>query len=221
MPRLNTPAQSPCCPLCGGATSGVRSSLGRAVHHCGTCDLMHVPEQWHLPPSEEEARYRMHENTLENVGYVARFTKLLDALAMHASHVRRALDYGCGPEPVLVQLMQRRGIDAVGYDPFFSPRVPDGGPFDAIVSTETFEHFAHPAAELQRILDWLVADGWLAVMTEFHPGPERFSDWYYHRDETHVAFYSPATLDWIARRFSLRVVFRNSRNIVIFQRIRA
>lgn len=218
MATSSTPAHALCCPLCGGATSGTLASLGRAVHHCETCDLMHVPDKWHLPPSEEEARYRLHENTLDNVGYVARFTRLLDELAIHASSVRRALDYGSGPEPVLVQLMRRRGIDAVGYDPFFSPRVPDGGRFDAIVSTETFEHFANPAAELRRILGWLVADGWLAVMTEFHPGPERFSEWYYHRDETHIAFYSLATMDWIAKQFSLRITFRNSRNIVIFQR---
>jgi len=38
-----------------------------------------------------------------------------------------------------------------------------------------------------------------ALVTPFKDDAVDFESWWYARDPTHVAFYTPATLEWIAR----------------------
>ncbi len=45
---------------------------------------------------------------------------------------------------------------------------------------------------------------------------DRFREWYYIRDPTHVCFYPPATFRWIAERYGWRVDFPR-RNVAIFR----
>jgi hypothetical protein len=125
---------------------------------------------------------------------------VIDLLAAHAPVARRILDYGCGPAPVLVDMLQEAGYLAAGYDPLFPAGPVPEPPWDAIVSTETFEHLAAPADDLDRIDGWLAPGGCLVVVTRWHAGLETLADWWYARDRTHVAFYSRVTLDHLCRR---------------------
>src|SRR3990170_5156058 len=45
----------------------------RSYLRCRECDLIFVPEEFHLSPDDEEARYRLHHNSLSNEGYVKMF----------------------------------------------------------------------------------------------------------------------------------------------------
>lgn len=146
------------------------------------------------------------------------FESVLGLLERFCPSVESLLDYGCGPGPVLVELLRRRGYRAVGYDPFFAPDTDLTGPFDAVVSTETFEHFSDPGREMKRLVRLIRPGGYLAVMTLFHPGPDGLADWWYIRDTTHVAFYSTATLDWICSAHGLTTVYRDDRNFAIMRR---
>ena len=47
-----------------------------------------------------------------------------------------------------------------------------------------------------------------------------FPDWYYHRDPTHICFYSRHTMQWIAERFHWRAHFP-SPNVVLFEKRQA
>ena len=206
------------CPLCDRPAAPVAGPKGRWLVHCTHCDLIAVPDDQHLAPDAERSRYELHENTLDNPGYVARFERLLDRIEEVCSGLRTVLDFGCGPGPVLVELLRRRGFAATGYDPFFAPDADLSAPFDLVISTETFEHFCRPRREIQTILRLLRPGGYLAVMTQFHPGPDALADWWYLRDETHVAFYSPATFAWIGRNFGFRVIHSDDLHVVILQR---
>lgn len=214
MARMN---HSP-CPLCRAPAISLPPIQKRAFLHCRQCDLIFVPPAQHLTPAEEKLRYQQHQNTLENEGYVNMLGRCVDLLRRHASDVRHVLDYGCGPSPVLVELLHRAGYQASGYDPFFATDVDLSNTFDAVTCVETSEHFAQPRANLQRILRLIRPQGYLAIMTRFHQGPDCLGDWWYARDPTHVAFYSHKTLHWICGEFTLTPLYLDDRDLALLQR---
>lgn len=145
----------------------------------------------------------------------------LHLLREHGDDVHRVLDYGCGPGPVLVKLLRRAGYESVGYDPNFAPDADlMTGSFDAVISTETFEHFAEPAKDVARIIDLLRPGGYLCVMTLFHPGAEKVKDWWYARDPTHVSFYTRKTMEWICSAFGLSLLSCDEKNLTLMRRAR-
>ena len=71
-------------------------------------------------------------------------------------------------------------------------------------------------ALLQRLDALLAGGGLLGVLTGWPPSHWRdFAGWHYRRDPTHVAFYGPETLRWIARRLGWSVELP-TRNVAIF-----
>lgn len=174
----------------------------------------------------------MHQNSLSDAGYV-RF--LMGAVKGLAAHLQKGndvsptvLDYGSGPAPVLVQLLKKEGFDAVGYDPFFGDRSEHDavvtsswagqGPFDAVVSTETVEHFRSPRTEWAQMISLIRPGGFLVVMTSLVLPGINLSSWYYATDPTHVAFYSAATFRYIVSHWGLTLVESNGRNQVVMQK---
>jgi SAM-dependent methyltransferase len=127
------------------------------------------------------------------------------------------LDYGSGPTPVLVELLRKAGWDATGYDPFFAPDADLSRPFNAVVSTETFEHFRQPREETGRVLRLLAPGGVLVVMTSLCDAVTDWPRWHYARDETHVAFYSTRTFAHLAAARGLMPLENNGRNVVVLQ----
>lgn len=166
--------------------------------------------------------------------------RVISLLGEYGENLNCVLDYGSGPEPVMVDLLREAGYSPTGWDPFFAndPATIGVGcgvgcaaggvaggaaggaanvapSFEAIVSVETFEHFADPRLEMERIVGLLQSNGLLIVQTLFHHGPETIADWWYVRDPTHVTFYSHATIDWICRTFGLTCLFRDEKNLAV------
>ncbi|QPJ63958.1 MAG: class I SAM-dependent methyltransferase [Candidatus Nitrohelix vancouverensis] len=213
------------CPLClSSQTALFLEGDQREYQACSVCALIFVPSSHHLPLDEERARYLEHENSLDNPGYVNMFQKKIDLLQLHCPNITRILDYGCGYEPVLKALLKRAGFQAEGFDPYFFQEWDKNARYDLVISTETVEHFSQPGKELQTMLSALAPRGYLALMTRFYPSRDRehdrdaFSDWYYKRDPTHVAFYGPATFDWIADALALKIIHTNDFDFIIMQK---
>lgn len=109
-------------------------------------------------------------------------------------------------------MLREAGHDVDLYDPFFHPRpAPVSGAYDFITCTEVVEHFHHPRDTFGHLDDYLRPGGLLAVMTCFQTDDDRFANWHYRRDPTHVVFYREDTLEWIARawRWTLDIPARN------------
>ena len=54
-------------------------------------------------------------------------------------------------------------------------------------------------------------------MTEMPDDWAGFPEWRYHRDPTHVAFYTRRTMRWIAARHGWQATFPR-RNVVLFRK---
>lgn len=207
------------CPLCGA--KGIWEAKIRQFNYyrCPECDLTFVPANEHLPPDQEKARYELHQNSLDDAGYVNMFTSKFPILRQYCVGMKTILDYGCGPTPVLVELLRREGYYAEGYDPFFAPHLDLTRRYDGVISTEVFEHFACPQKELRTISQLLGPGGYLAVMTKFRQEDVPLDKWWYVHDPTHVAFYSQKTWQWIAQAFGFAILYSNGKDFIVAKKI--
>ena len=209
------------CPLCRGGAEFLTNAAKRPIWACPYCRLRFVPAAFHLPLEQEKARYGLHRNTREDQGYVRMLMEAVD-LFKELSPGRAAsptvLDFGCGPAPVLVDLLREAGFLATGYDPFFAPATDLSHGYDAVVSTETFEHFRRPREDVGQAVSLVKPGGLLVVMTAWHDSVGDLATWHYALDATHVAFYSRGTFDFIARQWNLRIRAHNGRNLVALER---
>lgn len=209
------------CPLCGGQVRPLHPSppVGGPYFHCDRCDLISTGKEGHLDPSEEQNRYLEHDNSPDNVGYVRMFEAFLGKAVLPFSCGGRALEFGCGPGPVLAGLLEKHGFITDLYDPYFFP---DESllcsDYDLVTSTEVFEHLSRPAEVLTRLCRMLRDDGILAVMTHLHPGRDAFTTWWYHRDPTHITFYSAATLSWICSQWPLDLLYSDDFKMATFRK---
>jgi len=53
-------------------------------------------------------------------------------------------------------------------------------------------------------------------MTQMLYSTEQFSNWWYLRDKTHVSFYSPKTMEYIAKVNNLNLILPEKKNVAIF-----
>ena len=212
------------CPLSDTPSEFLVRGEGREYRFCPECALVFVPQKYFIDPADEKKRYLEHNNSLESEGYVAMFQKKIALIKKLCPGTTTILDYGCGYEPVLKVLLERQGYEVDTYDAIFFPDPPAKDDYDLIVSTETFEHFKKPGEEIERLTSRIAPQGGLAVMTRFYPlvsgrvSVESFSQWYYKRDPTHIAFYSDKTFVWIANRYGLRVIYNNQNDFVVLKK---
>lgn len=128
------------------------------------------------------------------------------------------LDYGAGPGPALAIMMREEGFGMEIYDPNFHP---SGtllqNTYDFVTCSETVEHFSSPRVEFDRFQSILRPGGLLAIMTGMLDNWTGFPEWYYHRDPTHIAFYSEKTMMWIAADYCWSLEMPDP-NIALFRK---
>ena len=203
------------CSLCGNHTKTLKPQppdRERGPYlHCHRCDLIFLPNDQILPPYEEKQRYMEHDNTHENEGYVQMFEDFISETVLPFCQEGKALDFGCGPGPVLADLLKKRGFSVDIYDPFFFPNDRyRNETYDLVTTTEVFEHLRNPEQVLEELCCITKPGSILAVMTHLHQGPDEFSEWWYHWDPTHITFYSSKTMMWITDNWPLDIIFSDN-----------
>ena len=204
MSKINAPEHNITCPLCNNsdAFSQLEGPKQRKYQRCHHCQLIFMERQFLPDSATEKSRYQAHQNNLQNEGYVQFLNLAITPALPYLKASMRGLDYGCGPVPVLGGLLKAHGLHCENYDPFFFPKLPDHK-FEFIFATEVIEHFFNPGEDFQRILALLKPGGILTVMTELWDSVEKFSEWHYARDNTHVSFYHEKTMQYIYTRYNL------------------
>ncbi len=189
------------CPLCGTAAAPTIEVGVFRYARCRECALISLdPEQ--LPrPLEEVVRYAHHRNSAEDGGYRTFLRRLADPVRARLNAGASGLDFGCGPSPVLADMLTEAGHPTAAYDPVFEPQANLLlRRYDFIVCSEVVEHFHRPAEAFAQLGGLLIDGGLLGIMTRLHREDIDFATWWYRRDPTHVCFYSEVTMRWIAAR---------------------
>lgn len=205
------------CKLCGGSTNIINKPAVPVYYLCSNCDLIFMSAKYFLNNEGELERYKKHNNSLEDQGYVSFLTGFIKAAEIDkAKNIKRALDFGCGPEPVLKVLLNRLGINVDVYDPYFFPEIPFiNKRYELITCTEVLEHLQNPLETLALLESLLAKNGILAIKTLFHTTCHDFNNWWYRSDPTHICFYSPKTFTWIEQNFNFKIKKMDHQSICV------
>jgi len=207
------------CPLCKNTETKTKLIAAQKVYRiCNNCKLIFVENEFRLTPVEEKKRYSFHNNSIKNKDYVDFLNQLILPAKKHISPNSTALDYGCGPEPVLSQILSNEGITCNYYDPFFYPEINLYIKYDVLFASECFEHFFYPFKEIIKIIELLKPDGILAVMSEFWTEEKDLTNWYYMKDPTHVCFYHLDTFKNICKIFGFEILFTDKKRVIILKK---
>ncbi|KPA76084.1 hypothetical protein ABB37_08210 [Leptomonas pyrrhocoris] len=218
METLSTSAQKqPAhkCRMCSSDAVLFHTDKTREYYQCLTCQLVFVPLEYAISEEEEKAVYDLHENVSGDAGYERFLSRAANPVIEYFSEgnvghnddkVRRGLDFGCGPCTVLANMLSASPhyFHVDSYDLFYFPQnarfLERIGYYDFITATEVVEHLADPLAVLRTLWSCLQSNGGiLVIMTKRVDGTiERFRNWHYIRDPTHISFFHEHTFAWLS-----------------------
>ena len=164
---------------------------------------MFVDSSEHLSELEEKLRYDLHENNSEDEGYRQFLNHLVNPLSQRLQSESCGLDFGCGPGPTVSLMLEEMGHTVECFDKYYAnaPALLNKS-YDFITSTEVLEHLREPDVELEKLIGMLKPRGYLGVMTKLRPTNDKFANWHYIRDSTHICFYADTTFEWIAEKWN-------------------
>lgn len=197
------------CPLCNEQDNKFfYRDIRRDYWRCNNCALVFILPQFFLQADAEKREYDLHENVDSDEGYKRFLQRAAEPLAQRLQPGSIGLDFGCGPAPVLANMLRELGHAVSLYDYFYmrDERVWQQT-YDFIVATEVFEHLHNPGRELERLWSKLKPGGYLTAMTKLVLDVEAFARWHYKNDPTHVCFFSRATFMWLATQYCASLEF--------------
>ena len=207
------------CKICSHNTKTIKDEQFATNYYlCTNCDHIFMGEKKIILPEKEKQEYLRHNNTTENEGYVAMFRDFIEkCIDPYQDKIKTALDFGCGPGPVLAELLKEKGFEVDIYDKYFAlEKIFENKKYDLITSTEVLEHLADPLETLKTLKKHLNKQGIIAIMTLFHPkNKEEFKKWWYRRDLTHISFYTPKTFEILAEMVEMKVLKVGNKNTCV------
>jgi SAM-dependent methyltransferase len=208
------------CKIClNNSKTIVDEKTSKIYYKCLECEYIYLDEKFYI--DEEKKHYDKHHNNLESLGYVKMFEDLVEEFVKpYANNIKHALDFGCGEGEVLPIVLERNNIKCDRYDLFYFPnKIYKNKNYDLILSTEVIEHLQNPLAILEEILKHIKQNGYLVLMTAFHPKEDKdFFKWWYIRDVTHIGFFTIKTFEQIAKKYNLEILKYNFKNTIIFKK---
>jgi len=203
------------CKICTKETDVLK--IKELVYHkCSNCGFIFLDDKFYPELDVQKERYELHNNSLENEGYVKMFEDFISKCILpFKDNSAKCLDFGSGPEPVLAELLKRRGFDVDIFDLHFTD---DDSymqkKYDVVCSTEVFEHLLDPITVLKKLVGLLSDGGIISIMTQFSDNQD-FEKWRYRNDITHMCFFSKKSLELMAENLGLKVLFMDERKLCV------
>lgn len=197
------------CGLCGHTQHEVYFQDKRRPYlQCTRCQLVFVPKSHVIDAKAEKAIYDQHQNDLADEGYRRFLTRALEPVVARVNKGAKGLDFGCGPGPLLASMLSEEGYHVSLYDLYYHPNNDVlKQNYDFITCTEVIEHIAGPQQVFEQLLSMLNVGAPLVLMTKLVLSPERFANWHYKNDLTHISYFSRATFEFVARQFNVAIEF--------------
>ncbi|HDZ8963677.1 TPA: class I SAM-dependent methyltransferase [Aeromonas dhakensis] len=204
------------CPLCCATDAYELPVAGKLYHRCRACELVWLDAAEHLDPAREKAVYDGHDNQVDDPRYRHFLQRAFGEVQRRLPPPASGLDFGCGPGPALIAMGREAGYQMAGYDKFYADE-PEllAQQYDFITSTEVIEHIATPRAVLETLWGCLKPGGLLVLQTQRVLGDERFRQWRYRHDPTHIVFFAEASFRTLAARWQAQVEFPHADVAVI------
>ena len=190
----------PTCPLCNSTKAlPFYKDEKREYIECLNCALVYVLKENLLDEASEKARYDLHTNSPDDENYRKFLSKVSSPVMQCVSKGSKGLDFGSGPGPTLSLIFEEAGYKMNIYDIFYAKddKVLEQR-YDFITSTEVVEHLYKPKEVLDGLWSILNEKGLLCLLTQVYPQKEKFVQWYYKNDPTHVCFFSFETMQYLA-----------------------
>lgn len=208
------------CTLCSSSSKPFCEDKKRQYFRCATCDLIFADPNTRLRQEEEKAIYDFHQNNPQDTRYRKFLSQLSTPLLKKLSVGMTGLDFGSGPGPTLSLMLEEQGMEMSVYDIYFTPNSGQlSRQYDFVTCSEVVEHLNDPGESWPQIVSLVKPGGWLGIMTWMlaNESHQQFSHWSYKGDPTHVSFYTPQTMRWIAQAFQLDLKIINDR-IILFRK---
>lgn len=206
------------CKICNLETIKIVFKNNQIYYSCKNCNFISLDHNFVINKENEKKRYLLHKNSIEDKKYVEMLKDFIaKSINPITTNIKDILDFGCGHNPVLAQILTEMKYNTNYYDPYFFPNLEKTKKYDLVVSTEVFEHLINPLESFQIILNLLNENGSISIMTKFIP-KDNFENWWYLSDETHISFYNKKTFEYLANKFNLKILFCDDKELIVLQK---
>ncbi len=203
------------CPLCSNKGLLLYHDGKHTFYQCSVCKGIYRDSHELLNKDEEIKRYYLHQNHINDLGYINFADPILSEVKKHYNATHQGLDFGAGHTPVISEILKRDNFNIEIYDPlFFNNKTVLNKKYDFITSCEVIEHFYNPKKEFELLYKILKPNGKLICMTDIFNG-SNFDSWYYKTDPTHVFLYQKETFQWIKDHLGFSGIIIEGRLIVL------
>ena len=198
------------CKVCG---SNAREKFQAQVlqrypvwyYHCDHCGFLQTEDPYWI------AEAYKNSISITDTGVLARnvfLSKIVSVLIYFLYNKNGKFIDFAGGYGIMTRLMRDIGFDYYWYDLYTENIFAKGfeynkcESFEVATAFECFEHFSQPLADIESILSLSKN---IIFTTELLPGFIPPNTWWYYAFEQgqHIAFYSPRTCDFIAKKYGL------------------
>lgn len=184
--------------------------------YCEECGFLSKTDLFIPSKNTEFNRYLQHENN-SSEGYIKYQDNFYQSIKSYLGF--EVLDFGCGNNHILADIINGEGLNCSYYDLYFYPEENyKKRLYDAIIMEEVIEHLKDPIAVLKELISLLKDGGKLIIRTMFIPTDFKINKWWYLRDITHISFFDFKTFSYLSKLLSLTIIYCNDKDLIILQK---
>ena len=210
------------CKVCDETVAHFFYADHRSFYKCPTCSLIFTKD---YPPKDKENGHYQTQWEETQPEFWEKQVDVLLQMTQNYFQPQNILDFGAGSGH-LTRELQRRGYAVTPLEPMVNGYLKDQDyphTFDLIIALEVVEHLHDLWSEFQEI-DKVLSPGGIFLCSTALSNPfieqndavQKFSEWWYKDDFTHVNFFCNATLARLGERMNWDVdIYANKAFVMI------